>query len=146
MPWRSQVGSTSASTARTSIEYAGCSVTKRCRLRSRATHCASTIWLAGKVELPTYRTLPWRTRSVSAPSVSSTSVSVRGRWTWYRSIQSVPSRRSESSTARMIQRRELPCRLGSSPIAPWNLVARTTSSRRPPASALPTISSDSPRA
>ena len=52
--------------------------------------------------------------------------------------------RSESSTARMIQRRELPCRLGSSPMAPWNFVARMTSSRRPPASALPTISSDSP--
>jgi len=34
---------------------------------------------------------------------------------------------------------------GSSPIEPWNFVARTTPSRRPPASALPTISSDSPR-
>src|SRR5215210_1421071 len=44
----------------------------------------------------------------------------------------------------MIQRRELPYWLGSSPIVPWTFVARTTSSRRP-ASALPTISSDSPR-
>src|SRR3954451_10134815 len=44
----------------------------------------------------------------------------------------------------MIHRREEPWRLGSSPIAPWNLVARMTSSRRPPASALATISSDSP--
>ena len=52
MPWRGQVGRTSASTARTRIEYGGCSVTKRCRLRSRATHCASTIWLAGNVEEP----------------------------------------------------------------------------------------------
>jgi hypothetical protein len=43
----------------------------------------------------------------------------------------------------MIQRRETPPRLGSSPIGPQNLVARTTSSRRP-LSALPTISSDSP--
>src|SRR3954447_16687739 len=44
----------------------------------------------------------------------------------------------------MIQRRELPNRLGSSPIALCTLVARTTSSRRP-FKALPTISSDSPR-
>jgi hypothetical protein len=43
----------------------------------------------------------------------------------------------------MIQRRETPPRLGASPIGPQNLVARTTSSRRP-LSALPTISSDSP--
>ena len=34
--------------------------------------------------------------------------------------------------------------LRSRPIGPWALVASTTSSRRPPASALPTISSDSP--
>jgi hypothetical protein len=34
--------------------------------------------------------------------------------------------------------------LASSPIEAWNFVARITSSRRPPASALPTISSDSP--
>src|SRR4051794_19735971 len=58
---------------------------------------------------------------------------------------SVPSRLSDASTSRTIQRRELPCWFGSSPIAPWNFVASTTSSRRPPASALPTISSDSPR-
>ena len=57
---------------------------------------------------------------------------------------SVPRRRSESSTSRTIQRRLLPERFGPSPIAPWNFVASTTSSRRP-ASALPTIVSDSPR-
>src|SRR5277367_2113129 len=45
----------------------------------------------------------------------------------------------------MIQRRELPNWFGSSPIVPCTLVASTTESRRPPASALPTISSDSPR-
>src|SRR6478609_9110232 len=56
---------------------------------------------------------------------------------------SVPRRRSESSTAVMIQRREGPRRLTSSPIGMKNFVARTTSSRRP-LSALPTISSDSP--
>src|SRR3954469_2740328 len=45
----------------------------------------------------------------------------------------------------MIQRRELPNWFGSSPMRPWTLVASTTFSRRPSASALPTISSDSPR-
>ena len=49
------------------------------------------------------------------------------------------------STSLTIQRRELPNSLGSSPIVPWTLVASTTLSRLPPASALPTISSDSPR-
>src|SRR5215208_6416725 len=73
------------------------------------------------------------------------SVSCSGRWIWYRSIQSVPSRRRLFSTSRTIHRRELPNSFGSSPILPCTLVARTTSSRRPPASALPTISSDSPR-
>ena len=67
------------------------------------------------------------------------------RWIWYRSIQSVPSRRRLFSTSRTIQRRELPNSFGSSPIVPWTLVASTTLSRRPPVSALPTISSDSPR-
>jgi hypothetical protein len=51
---------------------------------------------------------------------------------------------------RVLDRAEYPAaraalRLRSSPIAPWNFVARTTSSRRP-ASALPTISSDPPAA
>jgi hypothetical protein len=45
----------------------------------------------------------------------------------------------------VIQRRELPNSFGSSPIVPWTLVASTTLSRLPPASALATISSDSPR-
>src|SRR4051812_36480259 len=44
-----------------------------------------------------------------------------------------------------IQRLVLPNSFGSSPILPWTLVASTTCSRRPPASALPTIVSDSPR-
>src|SRR3954469_12889911 len=56
---------------------------------------------------------------------------------------SVPSRRSEFSTSRMIHRREPPRELGSSPIGMKNLVARTTSSRRP-CRASPTISSDTP--
>jgi hypothetical protein len=45
----------------------------------------------------------------------------------------------------VIQRHELPNSLRSSPIVPWTLVASTTLSRRPPASAFPTIFSDSPR-
>jgi hypothetical protein len=49
----------------------------------------------------------------------------------------------ESSTDLMIQRREPPRWLGSSPIGTKNFVASTMSSRRP-LSALPTISSDSP--
>ena len=67
---------------RTSIEYGGCSHTKRSRPRRSATHCASTISDAGNVELPRYSTLPARTRSVSAPSVSSMSVCGSGRWIW----------------------------------------------------------------
>ena len=64
------------------------------------------------------------------------------------------SRRRLFSTSRMIQRRELPRWFGSpavpigastgTPIWPWNLVASTTSSRLPPANALPTMTSDSP--
>ena len=67
---------------RTSSEYGGCSHMNRSRPRRSATHCASTIWLGGNVELPIARTLPERTRSVSAPSVSSMSVSASGRWIW----------------------------------------------------------------
>ena len=44
----------------------------------------------------------------------------------------------------MIQRRELPCALGSWPIWPCTFVASTTLCRFVWASALPTISSDSP--
>src|SRR5215203_6397449 len=44
---------------------------------------------------------PERTRSSSACSVSSCGISSDGRWIWYRSMWSVPSRRSESSQARI---------------------------------------------
>ncbi len=43
MPWRCAAGSTSSSATRTSSEYGGCSVRKRSRRRSRATHWASAI-------------------------------------------------------------------------------------------------------
>src|SRR5664279_6504238 len=56
---------------------------------------------------------------------------------------SVFSRRNESSTSRMIHRRDPPRVFGSSLIGMKNLVARNTSARRP-ASASPRISSDSP--
>ena len=50
------------------------------------------------------------------------------------------------STSLTSQRRELPNWFASlSCILPCAFVASTTESRRPPASALPTISSDSPR-
>ena len=52
MPYRCAVGSTDRSTPRMNREYGGCSVTKRCMCRSRATHWASTIWLAGNVDEP----------------------------------------------------------------------------------------------
>ncbi len=144
MPYFWQTGSTSVSTPRTSSEYGGCSQTKRSRPRRSATHWASTICDGGKVELPKARILPARCRSDSAPRVSSMSQVGSGRWIWYRSIQSVCSRRRLDSHSRMIQRRELPWALGSSPIWPCTLVASTTWSLRPPARALPTICSDSP--
>src|SRR4051812_41060395 len=143
MPYRCVVGRTSSSMPRTRIEYGGCSVTNRSRCRSREAHCASTICEPEYDDDPMWRTFPCRTRSVSAPRVSSTSVSGLGRCTWYRSMWSVPSRRREFSTSRMIHRREPPRELGSSLIGMKNLVARTTSSRRP-WSASPTISSDTP--
>jgi hypothetical protein len=71
------------------------------------------------------------------------SVSGSGRCIWYRSMWSVCSRRRLFSTSWTIQRRELPCMLGSGPIEPCAFVASTTLSRRP-SSAWPTISSDSP--
>ena len=67
---------------RLTIEYGGCSVRNRSRPRRSATHCASTISEAGNVDDPIARTLPLRTRSVSADNVSSTSVSGEGRWIW----------------------------------------------------------------
>src|SRR5215207_4384896 len=143
MPYRRHVGSTDRSISRTRIEYGGCSHRNRSRTRRSATHCASTMCSAGNVDEPAYRIFPWWTRSLSAPSVSSTSAASSGRWTWYRSIQSVSSRRRLLSTSRWIQRRELPRMFGSWPIGACTLVASTRPSRRP-AIALPTISSDSP--
>ena len=57
----------------------------------------------------------------------------------------MPSRCRLLSTSCVIQRRVFPNWFGWSPIFPWTFVASTTWSRRPPASALPTIRSDSPR-
>ncbi len=82
MPYRWATGSTSFSMPRLSSEYVGCSVRKRSSPRRSETHWASTISLAGKLDVPIARTLPARTRSVSADSVSSTSVSGSGRCTW----------------------------------------------------------------
>jgi hypothetical protein len=130
---------------RASSEYGGCSVRNRYSPRRSATCCASTMPSAGNVDEPNARIFPARTRSVSAPRVSSTSVFGSGRWSWYRSIRSVPSRRRLFSTSVTIQRREPPLRFRvfSSSSGKKTLVASTTSSRRP-FRALPTISSDSP--
>jgi hypothetical protein len=143
IPYRCAVGSTARSMPRARIEYGGCSVRNRIRPRRSLTTWASTISSAGNEEQPKARIFPARTRSVRTLRVSSMSVAGSGRWIWYRSIQSVCSRRSDASTSRMIQRRELPPWLGASSIGKCTLVARTTSSRRS-FSALPTIVSDSP--
>ncbi len=103
---------------RTRMEYGGCSVENRASPRRSDAQWASTIDSAGNVEQPKARIFPARCRSVSADSVSSMSVSGSGRCTWYRSIQSVCSRRRLCSTSCTIQRRELPCRFASSPIEP----------------------------
>jgi hypothetical protein len=86
MPYCWQVGRTAASMARAKIEYGGCSQRNRTWPRACATHCASTICSAGKVDEPTARTLPLRTRSERADRVSSMSVSGSGRCIWYRSM------------------------------------------------------------
>src|SRR5215467_13523507 len=118
---------------------------KPCVPRRSAVHWASTICEAGTFDAPKERILPAWTRSDRAPRVSSRSVPGSGTPTWYRSIQSVCSRRSEPSTASVIHRRDAPRWLGSSsPKGTPNLTASTTPSRRPPASAWPRISSDSP--
>jgi len=144
----SATGSTSASMPRTSSECADCSVTIRPRPRRSEIHWSSTVRCAGNVDEPKARILPWRWRSVSAAIVSPSLVS--GRWTWWTSIQSVWSRCRLFPTSCTIQRREL-LRLFGSPVWPIdtsigsrNFVARMTSSRRPPARALPTMTSDSP--
>ena len=77
------------------IEYGGCSVCGPATSWRAAAQWASTRSAAGKVDVPQARILPARTRSVSASTVSSMAVSGSGRWTWYRSIRSVPRRRSE---------------------------------------------------
>ena len=67
---------------RLTIEYGGCSVRNRSRPRCSATHWASTISAAGKVDVPMVRTLPLWIRSVRADRVSSMSTSGSGRWIW----------------------------------------------------------------
>jgi len=60
----------------------GCSVTNRSRWRSRAVHLSLEIWLACVGGRADVADLALATRSVSAPEVSSTSVSRLGRCTW----------------------------------------------------------------
>ncbi len=99
---------------------------------ARPTHCASTICEGGNVEEPIARTLPARTRSVSAPE-RLVDVGVQLGAVDLVEVDPVGAAAAEAVLAPpcAIQRRELPNWLGSSPIVPWTLVARTTSSRRP---------------
>ena len=57
--------------------------------------------------------------------VSSIVVSPSQRWIWYRSTWSVPSRRSEASTAARMCLRDSPRSLGPGPIGKKTLVAST---------------------
>ena len=59
-------------------------------------------------------------------------------------MYSVPRRFKLCSHSAMIQRRELPWALGSSPMGAWTFVASTTRERSTVASAFPTMISDSP--
>ena len=73
MPYCCAMGRISRSMPRSRIEYAGCSVRRRCSPRDSAIHWASTMVEAGKADEPMARTLPLRTRSVRADRVSSRS-------------------------------------------------------------------------
>ena len=79
MPWRRTVGRTSRSIPRQRIEYGGCSVCGPIPPVRSAAQCASTRSSAGKVDVPQARILPARTRSVSAPTVSSIATVGSGR-------------------------------------------------------------------
>src|SRR4051812_36005068 len=65
MPSSSQSGRISASTSRVHSEYSICTAAIGC------TACARRIVAAPASQMPRWRTLPWRTRSLIAPTVSS---------------------------------------------------------------------------
>ena len=87
--------------------------------RSRSARCRSPAAIVPpprsarrrSCEQPISRTLPARTSSSSAPSVSSIGVAGSGKCSWYRSMRSVPSRRSLSShgAPRRTSRLARPC-------------------------------------
>jgi len=112
---------------------------------SRSLVCsASANWWAHIDEAPTCRTLPRRTASSSAASVSSIGVSSSHRWSWYKSIVSMPSRSRLCSSSCSIAFRESPPEFGfDSAIWKYAFVATTLSSRWP-SSASPRTRSDSP--
>ena len=98
---------------------------------------------ARKLLVPVSRTRPRATRSSRARSVSSIGVVRSGRWSWKRSMRSVPKRRrlrlargDDVGVGERARRRACRSR-------PWS--RRSTSSRRP-FTAAPRISSDCPSA
>ncbi len=71
-----------------------------------------------------------------ASQISSHGV-LRSTWCiWYRSMWSVPSRRSDSSQALRILKADRKRSLGHSPLPPYSFVASTVRSRRPPPAAI----------
>ena len=76
IPSAAHTGTTSASITRHNIEYCGWLETMRSNPMSRAIRTASAIWSAFHSDTPMYTTLPWRTRSSKARSVSSSGVSL----------------------------------------------------------------------
>jgi hypothetical protein len=66
------VGTSSRSIWRSSSEYGDCSTTGRFRPYSLATHSDSDSCQAAKLLVPTYRTLPARTRSLTEQFLAGT--------------------------------------------------------------------------
>ena len=123
---------------------------ERAQAARSAIHCASTICCAGYVDEPKARILPWRWRSVSADSVSSSGARVRaggsgtGRSSPCSAGAGCPRPPARSSDASCPVCSGHPRRApAATSIGAWNFVARITLSRRP-GQRLAEISSDSP--
>ena len=80
-PNASHAGFTSRSTPRWSRLYWFCAEMNGARFRVSAIQCDDAICQPAKFEWPRYRTLPSRTRSSSARSVSSSGVFASGKCT-----------------------------------------------------------------
>ncbi len=80
-PSSRDVGTTSSSMTRQSMEYCGWEEMSW-NPRSCASAWPARIWSAVHSETPMYRALPWRTMSANACIVSSSGVSVSYRCAW----------------------------------------------------------------